>query len=90
MNYATISFLNLLGYVLYGAARYMGLATLAHVALLAAIASLYFTVRMTLYYLRHKAEAPQGLAFRLGFSYACIVFLCTFYAMENLNPTGSR
>ena len=31
MNYATISFLNLLGYVLYGAARYMGLATLAHV-----------------------------------------------------------
>ena len=58
MNYVTVSFLNLFCYVLWGAARYMGHPQLMHVALLAALASLYFTVRMLLYYLHHKADTP--------------------------------
>ena len=84
MNYATVSFLNLLCYLLWGASRYMGYTRLVHFALLAAFASLYFTVRMLLYYRRHKAEAPQGTAFRIGFSFLCIGFFSVYYVMENV------
>ena len=44
MNYyVTVSFLNLLCYVLLGAARFWGHPTLIHVSMLSAVASLYFT-----------------------------------------------
>lgn len=86
MNYPTVSFLNLACYVLLGAARYMGYPTLMHVALLAALASLYFTVRMLLYYRCHKAEAPQGTLFRICFSFLCIAFYGACYVMEMVLP----
>ena len=85
MNYyVTVSFLNLFCYVLWGAARYMGHPQLVHVALLSALASLYFTIRMLLHYLHHKADAQQGTLFRICFSFLCIGFFCVYYAMENL------
>lgn len=82
MNYVTVSFLNLFCYVLWGTARYMGHPQLMHVALLAALASLYFTVRMLLYYLHHKADTPQGTLFRICFSFLCIGFFCAYYTTE--------
>lgn len=87
MNYVTVSFLNLLCYLLWGAARYLGQTQLVHVALLAAAASLYFTVRMLLHYLRHKAETPPGTPFRIGFSLVCIGFFCAYYVAENVLAT---
>lgn len=86
MNYTTISFLNLLCYVLWGAARYLGYTPLVHFALLASLVSLYFTVRLLLYYLHHKDEAPQGIWFRLCFSFACIAFFGVYYVLETLLP----
>lgn len=86
MNYVTVSFLNLFCYLLWGAARYMGYPTMVHVALLAALASLYFTVRMLLHYLRHKADAPQGTVFRICFSFLCIAFFGVYYVLETVLP----
>lgn len=85
MNYyVTVSFLNLVCYALWGAARYMGYPTMVHVALLAALVSLYFTVRMLLHYRRHKADAPQGTLFRIVFSFLCIGFFGAYYVMETV------
>lgn len=86
MDYATASFLNLLCYILFGASRYLGFTTLMHCALLAALASLYFTVRMLRHYLRHRTEAPPGTLFRICFSFVCILFFGTCYAMEIVLP----
>ena len=86
MNYATVSFLNLLCYLLWGASRYLGHTRLIHFALLAAAASAYFSVRMLMYYLHHKAEAPQGTLFRICFSFVCIAFFCVYYVIETILP----
>ncbi len=82
MNYVIASYLNLLCYLLLGASHYLGYTSLMHVALLAALASLYFTVKMFRYHRRHKAESPQGMAFRIGFSFFCIAFFVVYYAMK--------
>lgn len=87
MNYATVSFLNLLCYLLWGASRYLGYTRLVHVALLAAVASLYFTVRMLRHYLRHKEQTPPGTPFRIGFSFVCILFFGVYYVIEHVAAT---
>ena len=87
-HYVTVSFLNLLCYVLLGAARFWGHPTLIHVAMLAAVASLYFTVKMLLFYRSHKAEAPQGTMFRICFSFVCIAFFFKYYAMDMVKTAG--
>ncbi len=84
MNYATVSFLNLLCYLLWGASRYLGYTQLVHFALLAAAASAYFTVRMLQHYRRHKADAPPGTPFRIGFSFVCILFFAGYYVAEHV------
>ena len=82
MNYVIASYLNLLCYLLLGASHYFGYSSLMHVALLTALASLYFTVKMTRFYFRHKAESPQGMGFRIVFSFFCIAFFVVYYAMK--------
>ncbi len=89
MNYyVTVSFLNLLCYVLLGAARFWGHPTLIHVSMLSAVASLYFTVKMLLFYRSHKDDAPQGTVFRICFSFVCIIFFFTYYAMDMVGTAG--
>ena len=61
MNYVIASYLNLLCYLLLGASHYLGYTSLMHVALLAALVSFYFTVKMLRFYRRHQSEAPQGM-----------------------------
>ena len=82
MNYVIASYLNLLCYLLLGASHYLGYTSLMHVALLAALVSFYFTVKMLRFYRRHKSEAPQGMPFRIGFSFFCIAFFVVYYAMK--------
>lgn len=82
MNYIIASYLNLLCYLLLGASHYLGYTSLMHVALLAALASLYFTVKTLRFYRRHKADAPQGMPFRIGFSFFCIAFFAVYYVMN--------